>query len=292
MSGKLIRLFLTDGQPNGLRTVEISNMTIHATIFPRTQLNGFTNRETAKKPGVYMLIGPDENDLETNVLYIGQGDPVLPRLKEHARNKEFWTEAIVFSSKDDYLTKTQVKYLEAELYALAKDAYRAKIDNSQAPTRPNISEVDTAEINQFLDAIKLLLLALGRDILEPRSLIGENPVLNEKVFEMKNKSAVARMAIINNKYVILKESTAVRENRRSIPNFIVRLRQDLVNAGILVEHGEDLYIFMQDATFNSPSYAAAAIVGGAANGRKLWKYEGKALKEIDREIIADSEDDE
>ncbi len=119
MAGKLIRLYLTDGQPNGLRTVEISNMTIHGTIFPRTQLEQFMKRDTANKPGVYMLLGPDEHDLEKTVLYIGQGDPVLPRLRDHARKKEFWTEAIVFSSKDDYLTKTQIKYLEAEIYALS-----------------------------------------------------------------------------------------------------------------------------------------------------------------------------
>jgi len=292
MSGKLIRLFLTDGQPNGLRTVEISNMTIHGTIFPRNQLDGFMKREAANKPGVYMLIGQDEQDLETNVLYIGQGDPVLPRLRDHARNKEFWTEAIVFSSKDDYLTKTQVKYLEADLYALAKEAYRAKLDNTQAPTRPNISEVDKAEVNQFLEAIKLLLLALGRDILEPRILTEANTGVSETIFELKNKNAFARMAVINNKYVVLKGSTAVRENRRSIAPFLVKLRQDLVDTGIMVETDEELYTFMQDATFNSPSYAAAAIVGGAANGRRLWKYNGKALREWDNEIVDNCDDDD
>lgn len=292
MSGKLIRLFLTDGHPNGLRTVEISNMTIHGTIFPRTQLDGFMKRDAANKPGVYMLIGQDEQDLETNVLYIGQGDPVLPRLRDHARNKEFWTEAIVFSSKDDYLTKTQVKYLEADLYALAKDAYRAKMDNEQAPTRPNISEVDKAEVNQFLEAIKLLLLALGQDILEPRILTEASMGVSETIFELKNKKAFARMAVINNKYVVLKGSTAVRENRRSIVPFLVKLRQDLVDTGIMVETGEELYTFMQDATFNSPSYAAAAIVGGAANGRRLWKYNGKALREWDNEIVNNCDDDD
>lgn len=292
MSGKLIRLFLTDGQPNGLRTVEISNMTIHGTIFPRTQLDGFMKREAANKPGVYMLIGQDEQDLETIVLYIGQGDPVLPRLRDHARNKEFWTEAIVFSSKDDYLTKTQVKYLEADLYALAKEAYRAKLDNAQAPTRPNISEVDKAEVNQFLEAIKLLLLALGRDILEPRILTEASTGVSETIFELKNRNAFARMAVINNKYVVLKGSTAVRENRRSIAPFLVKLRRDLVDTGIMVETGEELYTFMQDATFNSPSYAAAAIVGGAANGRRLWKYNGKALREWDNEIVDNCDDDD
>lgn len=290
MSGKLIRLFLTDGQPNGLRTIEISNMTIHGTIFPRPQLDKFMMRDSARKPGVYMLLGADEDDPEKKVLYIGEGDPVLPRLKSHAINKDFWTEAIVFTSKDDYLTKTQVKYLEAEIYALAKEAYRTKLDNAQIPTKPNISEVDKAEVNQFLDALKLLLLALGIDILEPRVLIEENMISIEKIFDLKNKNALAKMAIINNKYVVLKGSTSVLDNRPSIPNLIVKLRQDLVDTGIVLNNGNGFYTFMQDATFNSPSSAAAVIVGGAANGRKLWKHEGKMLKEIDKEMTDNGED--
>ena len=31
----------------------------------------------------------------------GEGDPVGPRLKAHGVQKEFWTEAAVFTSKDD-----------------------------------------------------------------------------------------------------------------------------------------------------------------------------------------------
>lgn len=290
VSGKLIRLFLTDGQPNGLRTIEISNMTIHGTIFPRPQLDKFMTRESARKPGVYMLLGAGENDPEKKVLYIGEGDPVLPRLKNHAINKDFWTEAIVFSSKDDYLTKTQVKYLEAEIYTLAKEAYRTKLDNAQIPTKPNISEVDKAEVSQFLDAIKLLLLTLGIDILEPRILVEDNTASAENIFELKSNNAFAKMAIINNKYVVLKGSTSVMDNRPSIPTFIVKLRQDLIDTGIMLNKENGFYTFMQDATFNSPSYAASAIVGGAANGRKLWKRDGKMLKEIEKEMTDNSVD--
>lgn len=221
---------------------------------------------------------------------MGEGDPVLPRLKRHVINKDFWTEAIVFSSKDDYLTKTQIKYLEAEIYALAKEAYRAKLDNSQVPTRPNISEVDKAEIIQFLEAIKLLLAALGKDILEPRTLMGENLASSERVFELKNRNAFARMTIFNNQYVVLKGSTAVLNNRPSTSTFIAKLRQDLIDTGIMVDQGSGLYTFVEDATFNSPSYAAAAIVGGHANGRQLWKSEGKTIKELDQEMTGNNEE--
>lgn len=111
MVGRLIRLFLVDGKPNGLRTVEISNMTLHGTMFPRPRLEGFLSRDTARKPAVYLLIGPDLSNPEETRLYVGEGDPVEPRIRDHARNKDFWTDAVVFTSKDGYLTKTQIKYL-------------------------------------------------------------------------------------------------------------------------------------------------------------------------------------
>lgn len=163
MPGKLIRLFLVDGNPNGLRTVEISNMTIYATIFPRTKLKDFLKRYEASRPGSYILLGDqiesnkEEKDyistIETTA-YIGEGEPVQERLKAHAtgsRQKDFWDEVIVFTSKDDYITKTQIKYLESEIYRLAREANKVNLENSQVPAKPNLSEVDNSEIKSFLE---------------------------------------------------------------------------------------------------------------------------------------------
>lgn len=102
----------------------------------------------------------------------------------------------------------------------------------------------------------------------------------EKKFELKSRNILAKMTIVNNKYVVLKGSTSVMDTKASIPKFIVKLRQELIEKGIMLNNGNGLYTFTQDAAFNSPSYAAAAIVGSAANGRKLWKSEGEMLKEI------------
>ena len=52
MSGKLIRLFLVDGNSSGLKTVELQNMTIYTTIFPRTKLKEFLQRDESTKQGV------------------------------------------------------------------------------------------------------------------------------------------------------------------------------------------------------------------------------------------------
>lgn len=138
MAGKLIRLFLVDGNPKGFRTVEISNMTIYATIFPRTTLKEFLARKEAKKPGCYILLGNDIGTPDKTIAYVGEGESVGARLKQHAQGefrKDFWDDAVVFTSKDDYITKTKIQYLESEIYRLIYEAEKAKLANSQ--NRPN-----------------------------------------------------------------------------------------------------------------------------------------------------------
>lgn len=79
MSGKLIRLFLVDGNPNGLKTLEISNMTIFTTIFPRNKLQEFLRRGESKKAGCYILIGDDIDNPDEKRVYIGEGENVGER---------------------------------------------------------------------------------------------------------------------------------------------------------------------------------------------------------------------
>lgn len=291
VSGKLIRLFLVDGNPNGLRTVEISNMTIYTTIFPRSKLKEFLLREESRKAGCYLLIGNDIATPEETTVYIGEGEIVGERLKSHSlggKQKEFWDEAIVFTSKDDYITKTQIQYLESELCRLADDAGNVKLDNGNRPSKPTLSEVDNAEMEQFLSAIQLILSSIGIDILESKRMSNsqEDIQKQEKIFEFTRKNATARMKIEDDKYIVLKGSTAVIENRPSAGKSIKTMRQTLIEKGIMkrTEQG-DLYRFEENYIFTSPSYAAAAISGGAENGRIQWKYRGKSLNQIEKEEI-------
>lgn len=291
LSGKLIRLFLVDGNPNGLRTVEISNMTIYTTIFPRSKLKDFLQREESRKAGCYLLIGNDIATPEETIVYIGEGEIVGERLKSHSlggKQKEFWDEAIVFTSKDDYITKTQIQYLEAELCRLAVDAGKVKLDNGTRPSKPTLSEVDNAEMEQFLSAIQLILSSIGIDILESERISNnqEDKQKQEKIFEFKIKNATAKMKIEDDKYIVLKGSTAVVENRPSAGKSIKTMRKILIDKGImkLTEQG-DLYRFEENYIFTSPSYAAAAISGGEENGRVRWKYKGKSLNQIEKEEI-------
>lgn len=291
MSGKLIRLFLVDGNPNGLRTVELSNMTIYTTIFPRTKLKDFLQREESAKAGCYILLGDEANESGELKVYIGEGENVGNRLRQHAnglKQKEFWNEAIVFTSKDDYITKTQIQYLESELCRLALEAESILVLNGNQPAKPNLSEVDTAEMKQFLNVIKLILSSVGISILDSKKKVHKNveSERQQEVFEFSSKGAKGKMMIEEDQFVVLKGSTAVLYNRPSASNAIEKMREKLIIKNILKKKNDNsFYIFEENYAFNSPSYAASAISGGNENGRRVWKYKGKSMNQIESEEI-------
>src|SRR5262245_355208 len=282
MQGIVIKIFLVDGKPDGLRTIELSNSTALATIFPRPSLEAFLKRESAQRPGAYILIGRDMEANDSQLVYVGEGDPVGPRLKKHGVQKEFWTEAAVFTSKDKYLTKTHIQYLEAELVKAIKSAARAKLNNMNSPTPPNISEADHAEVSGFFEIIKLLLGASGFNFLQPWEEPASSDRTNE-IFYFRIRNASARMIRSASSYIVLVGSTAQATLIPSAGDWIERLRNQLMEAGNLTATSNtSLLEFAKDTAFSSPSAAAAIIYGGNKNGLTSWKLkDGRTLKEIE-----------
>lgn len=84
----LLRIFVADGDPDGLRLVERSNWNGNAVIFPRALYPQVRNRPEFQQTGVYLLLGP-RPDGDGEMLYIGKGDPVRPRLESHYAQKRF-----------------------------------------------------------------------------------------------------------------------------------------------------------------------------------------------------------
>ncbi len=86
-----LRIFVADGDPDGLRLVERTNWAGEAIVFPRALLSKIKQRAELNQTGVYLLLGPRE-DGEGEMLYLGEGDPVRPRLESHYAQKDFWNE--------------------------------------------------------------------------------------------------------------------------------------------------------------------------------------------------------
>jgi hypothetical protein len=160
-----IRIFCPDGNPVGLRILSKSNWTGCGLVCPRSILPAVKNRKEFTQPGVYVLIGLPE-DGELPKIYVGEGDPVGPRLEQHYANKEFWTWSVFFVSTDSSLNKAHVQHLEARLIDMAKQAKRAILDNANTPQTPALSEAEKADAESFLADILSIFPLLGLTVFE------------------------------------------------------------------------------------------------------------------------------
>ena len=273
--GATIRIFLADGSPEGLRLVEKSNWTGHALVCPRARYAEIKVRREFNRPGVYILLGPSSSS-ELPLVYIGEGDPVRPRLDQHHRQKDFWTSVILFTSNAENLNKAHVQYLESRLIELAKAAKRCDLDNGNSPQRPNRTESDQAEMEGFLDELRLVYPVVGVTAFEAAK-IEASPA--GRLF-IKAKGITATGYDTAAGFVVARGSEAVIDWVPSAHKYALDHRNALVARGVLVLN-QDRYVFTQDYTFESPSGAAQVIQGRTANGRIDWKNDsGTALKEI------------
>jgi len=109
-----IRIFFPEGLPDGLRIITKPNWSGLCIVCPRNRYaEAKKRREEFSRSGVYILVGPDEDD--SRELYIGEAETIRKRLDMHHAEKDFWNQAIIFTQSGDPLNKAQVQYLESHL---------------------------------------------------------------------------------------------------------------------------------------------------------------------------------
>ena len=136
-----------DGTATGRIKCTLANWTGIAYKIPRTELEKCKERDDLKQSGVYFLFGVSDQT-DNNVVYIGQagarknGEGILHRLQEHKRNpdKDYWTEAVVFTTSNNSFGQTEISYLENRFCKMALDANRYDVKNGNDPTSGNITE--------------------------------------------------------------------------------------------------------------------------------------------------------
>lgn len=279
MPSATIKIYLPHGDPKRLRTGEISNWSGKAVAGPRTELDQLLKREEATSVGIYLLTGVDPLSGGPAV-YIGEAESIQNRLKQHI-DKDFWNQVVYFTSKDENLTKSHIRYLEGRVIELAKLAGRANLTNSQATTS-RLPESDRADMEIFLEKIEQLLPALGVEVLVPIAASPESHEESRTLFcEINGSKATGHLT--PNGIVVFAKSQAVLNLRPSAKDYpwVTSARKQLIKDGVLVRSNDHL-MFAKDHEFSSPSAAAAVIHGGTANGRTAWKDSGgKTLKQLE-----------
>jgi len=276
--GKTIKIFLIDGEPNGRMSCELSNWTGKAYKIPRIKIKDCVDRDDLNNTGVYLLFGKNDGDKDT--VYIGEAEAILKRLNQHLTQKDFWNETIVFVSKDDNLNKAHIKYLESRLYEIATQAKRYNIENSVSPTQSSISEPDKAEMEEFIENIKILVNTLGHKLFDEKREI--KPQQKQENFYIKSARGADGQGVQTSEgFVVFKGSKVAVESVKSFPPNFVKIRNKLIDENILLHKGE-YYEVTEDYLFSSPSTAAAIVMGRNANGLEEWKQkDGTTLKDFE-----------
>ncbi|MCR9014280.1 GIY-YIG nuclease family protein [Aquiflexum gelatinilyticum] len=276
--GKTIKIFLIDGDPNGRMSCELSNWSGKAYKIPRIKVKDCSDRDDLTSTGVYLLFGKDDEGKDQ--VYIGEAESILKRLNQQLTSKDFWNETIVFISKDENLNKAHIKYLENRLHEIAKSANRYKVDNSIIPTQSSISESDRAEMEEFIEYIKMLVNTLGHKVFDEKREF--KPKQKQETFFIKAaRGADGQGEPTSDGFVVFKNSKAAASIVNSMTSNYIAFRQKLISQGILVDKGE-YFEFSDDYIFSSPSTAAVMVMGRNANGLTEWKNKnGKTLKDFE-----------
>jgi hypothetical protein len=280
-----VKIFLAQGEPDSVRTAEISNWTGKAVAGPRSQLDLILQRDEATKPGVYFLTGINSETGKQRV-YIGEAEVIRFRIKNHL-DRDFWKTVIFFISKDENLTKAHIKYLEGKLIEMTKVVDRFELENTHS-SGSHLPEPDAADMDVFLAKVEQLLPVLGQDFLKPITKVTLSPKPAELLYcTIKKVKATGRPT--ENGFLVIKGSEAVLTERPSVKKYPYPsiLRSQLISESILIQESDKLG-FSKDYEFSSPSAAASVIHGGHANGLREWKnVKGVSLKELEQKDIID-----
>lgn len=285
--GKKLTVYMIDGTEYGPRFGEIGNWVGKAVYSPRASINKIMSRVEFDNPGVYCLKGDPNNEAYEERIYIGEAENIRARLKQHLvdPNKDF-KELIFFVSKDELLTKTQIRYLESRLVQLAIDAKTAQIENGNSPNLPTLHEADISDMEYFLEQIRLILPVMGFKFLisstvkkSTEDAPAEIRSVNES-YSIKTRTFKATMKETDQGYIVSKGSEAKRSLSASCTETYRNMRKKLIDKKILVKV-DDKLIFAEDTIFNSPSAASNMVLGRNSNGFTEWVNDsGASFKEV------------
>jgi hypothetical protein len=288
--GRSIRIYLADGTPSGIRHIEIVNWSGQGIYCPRSRFAELSKWDETKRPGVYFLFERQNVDSENRV-YIGESENVIKRLNDHDRQKEFWNELAIFTSKDENLTKSHIKYLESRLTHLALRAERYKLENSNNPTESSLPRADRDAMEEFISNMRIVLGTLGHKLLEPLKAPLANPGIQQEAivatiplkFHLKTLKASGQ--VTDDGFLLFAGSDVNASVSQAFPAGWKAIRDKWIEDGTLKLDG-DHYRLEKDVLVSSSSCAAAIVAGTNRSGPQSWQDEsGRTLKSIEEQTL-------
>jgi len=281
--GKSIDLYLMDGTAAGRWQATLSNWNCNSYKIPRADLKNCDDLPELHAPGVYFLLGRDDESGQQFV-YVGEGDDALKRVMQpHTFEKDgsYWTEVVILVTPDGSLDKAKIKYLENRFHQIVVTTNRYIIKNGNTPPQSPVQKKVRDMLEEFIMNTQLIMPALGHKVFEPQPSADEDEP-DELLYFSRNqgKGGQATGKVADDGFWVLKGSYIYPHMADYLPSGVVKARQryvDLIdNQGIL----------QRDISFGSPSYAASFVCGKNSNGLTEWKNkDGVTLKELNENAV-------
>ena len=166
-----IKIFVPDGDPEGVRIIDKMNWTGKGIAFPRAKWPELCRRSEFSQIGIYILTGYREEDDDLPTIYVGQADGIKNRIDAHLKDKTFWDSGVIFVSKSRGLNRAHVTWLEYALIDRAASIGRCRLDNANAPKEPILAEAEKADTEGFLKELLQILPLVGVRAFEPVKVV-------------------------------------------------------------------------------------------------------------------------
>lgn len=282
--GRVVKIFITGQDPRSLRTIELDNWTGVAVTGQPEFFKKALEGEVLSRSCVYLLIRNSADD-DLPEVYVGESDDFSQRYTNGKFPIKF-DSFLIFTSKDDNLTRAHVKWLERELWSILKgNSGKLIVANTNKPTGSNLPRADIATMRTYLSNTIYVLEALGYDLfsIQERTSASpstakqiEDPIVGDDGLSLtlystlpKRQNDRAFLRFENGAYTLLSGSKINGKITDSLPANVRKLRQQLIEDGNLISHGDYLEL-LKDIPFSKPSPASALVKGRSSTGYMDW----------------------
>lgn len=276
------------------RSVELSeaNSSILVYRIPYQDLvNGLdTSLKIKNKFIVYILFGESESGKD--LVYVGKSkNGMRNRPTSHENLYDHWQYCYVLTQFEErtFFNDGTIQYIEDQVNKRVNDINH--YDNKTSQTNGGTANRnDEEDCDAYLQKAYLMLDVLGLDLMtymqddsDDDTTVDDDQsvcIIPDGIYHMarklkrwNNKVAKGNMQVADGKYILLKGSDVCPNEGKGLLDTI-RIKRN--NADIVDN------VLQEDVVFSAPSAAATFVLGGAANGWKVWKTDSGETIDIFR----------
>jgi hypothetical protein len=280
---RTLKVFVMGQDPRSLKSIELLNWTGLAFVGKRSQIAQARDRKELQEPGVYMLIGDDDAASGLVDIYVGETDDFAKRINDHVSKKYWWDTFVVFVSKDRYLTKAHVRWLEKALYHSAKAAVGTlNVRNDKEPNGAALPESDEHAMQEFYQNLIFVLETMGHtyfDAVARPEIVHDGSDVAK--FQMTLPKEIGKgdlkgyLEVREGSFILLKGSyirAQVQESFQTANSGYFTLWAKITASDAVRKTDVDGALqTTRDIEFKSVSAAGAIVRGRTTNGKTDWK---------------------